>query len=156
MPASDERVVALLRDRAESFWARVAVGGPDECWDWLRAKTDRGYGRVTFSAHGFGATFPTHRVAYMIAKGPIPDGLEIDHLCRTVTCCNPDHLEPVTREENMRRRNAAHGPSGSIEIRHLMTGTRWRVRWREGGRQCVKTFTTEAEAIAYLAQQRAA
>lgn len=44
-----------------------------------------------------------HRVAYEIHVGPIPDGLEIDHLCRVRCCVNPDHLEPVTHRENMRR-----------------------------------------------------
>ena len=44
-----------------------------------------------------------HRDAYEAAKGPIPDGLEIDHLCRNRACINPDHLEAVTHRENVRR-----------------------------------------------------
>lgn len=44
-----------------------------------------------------------HREAYKAFKGEIPDGLELDHLCRVRNCVNPDHLEPVTRLENARR-----------------------------------------------------
>lgn len=44
------------------------------------------------------------RALYMLLSGPIPDGLELDHLCFTPACVNPWHLEPVTRSENLRRR----------------------------------------------------
>jgi hypothetical protein len=46
---------------------------------------------------------PVHQLAYQLEKGLVPEGLELDHLCRNRTCCNPDHLEPVTRAENMAR-----------------------------------------------------
>ena len=46
-----------------------------------------------------------HRVAYEIIKGKIPDGLDLDHLCRNKVCVNPDHLEAVTRRENLMRGN---------------------------------------------------
>jgi hypothetical protein len=82
--------------------------GPD-CWLWTGAVDAKGYGRVlTPDGHR-----PAHRLAYELAVGPIPDGLVIDHLCRTPGCINPDHLEPVTRRENTLRgetiaaRNAA-------------------------------------------------
>ena len=45
----------------------------------------------------------THRVIWTAERGPIPAGLDIDHLCRTRACCNPDHLEPVTRQVNLLR-----------------------------------------------------
>lgn len=48
----------------------------------------------------------THRITYLFYVGPIPDGLELDHLCRVRACCNPDHLEAVTRLVNVRRGNA--------------------------------------------------
>jgi hypothetical protein len=47
-----------------------------------------------------------HRVVYETLAGPVPDGLELDHLCRQKACVNPQHLEPVTHRENMRRRFA--------------------------------------------------
>lgn len=56
-----------------------------------------------------------HRIAYELLVGPIPDGLQLDHLCRVRNCVNPDHLEPVTGQENMRRGyfgTKTHCPNG--------------------------------------------
>jgi hypothetical protein len=84
----------------DRFWRRVDMN-PHHCWEWQGYITAGGYGQV-----GFGKkVFLTHRVAYEIVKGPIPDGLHLDHLCRNRSCCNPDHLEPVTSGENTRRSN---------------------------------------------------
>lgn len=68
------------------------------CWVWQRS-TSRGYGYVTRG----GRCVPAHRWYYEHLVGPIPEGLELDHLCRNPPCVNPDHLEPVTHAENMRR-----------------------------------------------------
>lgn len=71
------------------------------CWRWLGHCLSSGYGRV--GARGILA----HRLAYEELVGPIPDGLEIDHLCRNRGCVNPAHLEPVTHVENLRRAHLA-------------------------------------------------
>lgn len=68
------------------------------CWLWTAAQC-RGYGLITKN----GKYRQAHRVSYELHKGPIPPGLVIDHLCRTHACVNPDHLEPVTVGENIRR-----------------------------------------------------
>ena len=74
----------------------------DDCWEWTGATNGRSYG--TISAEGErGRRLLAHRVMYEALIGPIPDGLEIDHLCRNQSCVNPDHLEPVTHGENVRR-----------------------------------------------------
>lgn len=83
------------------------------CWRWQRYKHVAGYGWMWV---GNGKCDFVHRAAYQIWKGPIPDGLVIDHLCRVRDCCNPDHLEVVTYSENtmrgdtvpVRRKNATH------------------------------------------------
>lgn len=75
---------------------------PGECWIWegARTKSRSGfYGRIQQDGHCRYA----HRVVYELLVGPIPDGLEIDHLCRQTECCNPQHLEPVTGLTNVRR-----------------------------------------------------
>lgn len=83
---------------AERFESKVLK--TDGCWLWQRAKSSSGYGVFGVA---WGHSMCAHRFAYEQAVGPIPDGLEIDHLCSNRLCVRPDHLEPVTREENIRR-----------------------------------------------------
>jgi hypothetical protein len=71
------------------------------CWAWDGTLAHDGYGRLPSGQRG--VSFPAHRVAYEYAKGPISDGLQIDHLCRVKCCINPDHLEAVTPSMNVRR-----------------------------------------------------
>lgn len=69
------------------------------CWIWQRTIINSGYGQICYhNKH-----YSVHRLSYMLFIGEIPKKLEIDHLCRNRKCCNPDHLEPVTRKENIRR-----------------------------------------------------
>ena len=75
------------------------------CWEWVGARTRSGYGQVCRPGR---AVVYAHRWAYEYLVGPIPDGMELDHLCRNPLCVNPDHLETVTHAENTRRsRNPA-------------------------------------------------
>lgn len=87
----------------ERFWIRVDASG--DCWDWTGAHLAEGYGVIQVNGKPVGA----HRYAWMTLVGPIPDGYELDHLCRRPSCVNPDHLEPVTPAENQRR---GYGLSG--------------------------------------------
>ncbi|MFZ2886530.1 MAG: HNH endonuclease signature motif containing protein [Minisyncoccia bacterium] len=68
------------------------------CWLWTGAKRS-GYGRVAIKRK----VYQAHRIAYEKEHGPIPKGLTLDHLCRVPSCVNPDHLEAVTRGENVLR-----------------------------------------------------
>lgn len=72
---------------------------PDGCWIWTGARSTTGYGHTTIRGKYWGA----HRLSYEAHVGPIPAGLDLDHLCRVRECVRPDHLEPVTRSENVRR-----------------------------------------------------
>ena len=69
------------------------------CWEWLGAVGSSGYG-VFWAGPGLRLA---HRYAYEALVGPIPDGLDLDHLCGNTCCVNPAHLEPVTHAENVRR-----------------------------------------------------
>lgn len=69
------------------------------CWNWTGHLSTKGYGETSIK----GKKYRAHRVIYELIKGEIPAGLELDHLCRNTICVNPDHLEPVTHRENMRR-----------------------------------------------------
>jgi hypothetical protein len=83
----------------ETFWARVDRSDTTGCWLWLGPVNRKGYGAVYF----WGGTQSAHRVAYTLAVGPIPAGMQLDHLCRVRACVNPAHLELVTGLENTRR-----------------------------------------------------
>ena len=72
------------------------------CWVWYGELNRNGYGRVWVQ----GKRLMAHRVVYESTRGPIPDGMVLDHLCRNRRCCNPDHLEPVTVKENTLRGQA--------------------------------------------------
>jgi HNH endonuclease len=79
------------------IWRQVVV--VDSCWWWTGCLTNHGYGVASWN----GKQRPAHRVFYELRKGPIPEGLAIDHLCRNRSCVNPDHLEAVTLRTNVLR-----------------------------------------------------
>jgi hypothetical protein len=81
---------------------RIVIDPDTGCHNWTGANT-LGYGSIGISFGGKKQKLSTHRLAYEAERGPIPAGLVLDHLCRNPACCNPDHLEPVTQKENMRR-----------------------------------------------------
>lgn len=94
------------------FMARIEIS-EEGCWEWRAYRKPNGYGQfyVHTSRRSPGGRRPSyaHRVAYEHFVGPIPQGLEIDHLCRNRGCANPDHLEAVTRSVNMRRGETTSG-----------------------------------------------
>lgn len=82
---------------------------PNGCWEWLLSLDGCGYGVYRNSR--------AHIVAYLAWVGEVPDGFELDHLCRNRRCCNPVHLEVVTHLENMRRgatSKKTHCPRGHL------------------------------------------
>lgn len=86
-----------MTDSLTKWCERIEIADND-CWIWIGAKWAR-YGKFYVRPKRHSA----HRWGYEALVGPIPDGLELDHLCRNLLCVNPDHLEPVTHEENVRR-----------------------------------------------------
>lgn len=86
------------RSVLDRLWMRVFRTA--WCWVWLGPLMLGGrYGGISVQ----GKTKPAHKVAWESVNGPVPEGLELDHLCRNRRCVRPDHLEPVTHLENMRR-----------------------------------------------------
>lgn len=89
---------AIIRgDDVARFWSKVDKSSGH--WFWLGGKDKDGYGKMKIN----GRTVRPHRFAYELLVGPIPDGLELDHLCRVHACVWPEHLEPVTSQENVLR-----------------------------------------------------
>lgn len=125
----------------ERFWRRVEKS--DSCWNWV-GHASGGYGRIRHD----GTRVQAHRYAYETLVGPIPEGLQLDHLCRNRMCVNPDHLEPVTPRINYLRgvspmaeqarqthcRKAAHPLSGA------------NLRVKRGRRECVACGTAAARS----------
>lgn len=80
------------------------VRATESCWLWEGPTIHDGYGKFEI---GRNKHWRAHRFTYSVLVGPIPTGLALDHLCRVRNCVNPDHLEPVTNAENIRRGIAA-------------------------------------------------
>ena len=101
-------------DYDELFWSKVDATG--SCWFWLGAKNRSGYGSVSRG----GKSLLAHRYSYSSLTLEDISGRELDHICRTRSCVNPDHLEPVSRSENMKRakrcgefnKSKTHCPAG--------------------------------------------
>lgn len=108
------------------FWSRVEKT-PD-CWFWKRAQ---GYGYFQMDGKGILA----HRLAYELLVGPIPAGLELDHLCGRKNCVNPEHLEAVTHQENCLRGYNHNRAKETCNQGHLLSGENLAVLPR-GTRRC--------------------
>lgn len=138
------------RDIEERMWIQVNIpGDASTCWEW-QGRRQGNYGRIG----GGGFHVLAHRLAYQLVVGPIPDGLDIDHLCFNPPCVNPFHLEPVTRSENSRRRHArqTHCHAG-----HPLTPGNYyeTVRKKWGMRQCILCSRRRAAKQRALRQAKA-
>lgn len=95
-------IPARATGNAQQRWA-AKVEKTAGCWIYHSAPDRKGYRRIRDDS---GRMVFVHRFSFELANGPIPLGMVIDHLCRNPACCNPDHLEPVSNAENVRRGNA--------------------------------------------------
>lgn len=107
--------VWVIRPALERFVEKVDATG--DCWEWTGTRS-LGYGRfmVSNDRHMTWA----HRAAWELLVGPIPDGLQLDHLCRNRGCVNPDHLEPVTSRLNTLR--SPIGAGAKARVTHCPAG----------------------------------
>jgi hypothetical protein len=118
----------------ERLWKRYEVDGETGCWNWTGAISNRSYGSIYFE----GRMQKAHRVMWRLERGEVPEGLDLDHLCRNRLCINPAHLEPVTRSENLRRSPLMDRHSGRTHcIRgHGFTAENTRLKPGNGHRVC--------------------
>src|SRR5215207_9829672 len=94
----------------------------DACWMWAGSRQSKGYGQVRRE----GRNLLAHRAAYEAVNGPIPEGLELDHLCRNRLCYRPTHLEAVTHQVNVLRGEgiaAQYAKRDTCKAGHSLTGT---------------------------------
>ena len=91
------RTSLSFKQRVEGFWDKTRMTG--SCWNWIGSLNPKGYGQYYDGVKPIKA----HRFSYELFKGKIPEGLQLDHLCRNRKCVNPNHLEIVTNKENVLR-----------------------------------------------------
>lgn len=89
-----------MRNPIDRFNEKYEVDSRSGCWLWTASCVEDGYGQFRFSPKKMGKA---HVFAYQHYVGPVPSGMQLDHLCRVRRCVNPDHLEVVTGWENTMR-----------------------------------------------------
>lgn len=122
---------ALLPPR---FWAKV--NKTETCWLWTASIQRNGYGMFSI---GGKKREVAHRTAYKALIGEIPEGYQLDHLCRVRNCVNPEHLEPVTQRENIRRGDspsAQNARKNECKHGHELTPENTYVLPADGSRHC--------------------
>jgi hypothetical protein len=84
-------------------WDKLQPCPMSGCWTWTGCTMPAGHGQLTIVVERAKRRVLAHRFVWGLARGPVADGLELDHLCRNAACCNPAHLEAVTHRVNVRR-----------------------------------------------------
>ena len=141
-PMDAERLAAL----PDSYLARIMPEPNSGCWIWVGRTASNGYGVLNIGNRRRQA----HRVVYEYFRGPIPEGLEIDHLCRVHPCVNPGHLEAVTHAENMRRGMSL--PAQNSRKTHCTRGHELfgdNLRVDKNGRRSCRTCTRDRQREAW-------
>lgn len=132
-PSATSRIVG---DDTARFWSYVDTDGDGGCWNWTGCTSKDGYGILVIRRK----TFYMPRYSWEIKHGPMPDGLEPDHLCRNRACVNPDHLEPVTHRVNVLRGEsptAKNARKTSCVNGHPFTAENTYITPSTGGRSCL-------------------
>jgi hypothetical protein len=119
--------IAKLQER---FWSKVEK--TDGCWLWRGALNSEGYGNFWDSGKHRGA----HRIAWELSHGEIPDGMQIDHICRKRSCVRPDHLRLASNKQNKENqdcRGQANNTSGARGVYWRADRHKWAVQVKHNG-----------------------
>jgi hypothetical protein len=118
-----------IRHPLERFKKKYIVDDSG-CWLWQGSMQPNGYGKFSLNSQ----TYYAHRASYILHVGEIPDGLVLDHLCRTTQCVNPDHLEPVTPQTNRMRGD------GVVICDHNLSRRNCRECYNAHNRECQREY----------------
>ena len=145
------------------FWRKVDKRGPDECWPWTASTVGGGYGQIGRGGRGGGNEI-AHRLSWMIANGPIPEGLYILHSCDNPICVNPAHLSPGTQKRNLddmaakgrANRIGARGERGGLAKLTWPKVEKIRSKYKEGARQVdlAKEFGVSQATISEIVRRK--
>lgn len=132
-----------ITDLPSSVQAKINT----DCWVWSGAKSSKGYGCLWSG----GKSHLAHRFVYELMIEPLTPGAQVDHKCRNILCVNPDHLEPVTHAENMRRVSEAYKV---CKAGHAMTEENTIVKQRAEGRVSRECRACSVEASRRFRERR--
>ncbi|WP_332645078.1 HNH endonuclease signature motif containing protein [Aeromicrobium sp.] len=156
METKDSSVKLYVRgmSAAERILWRCYEDSESGCWVWTGDPGCPRYGQMRIGGAG-SRKEATHRLVYAALRGPIPDGLVINHLCFNIRCVNPGHLEAVTARENVLygRHNGWHGRAACLHG-HTYTDENTRVDPKSGARKCKTCDRNRAQE--YRDRKRAA
>lgn len=130
----------------QRFFTRVSPEPNTGCWLWTGSCFSLGYGQFHINR----CPKLAHRVAYEMLVGPIPRGLELDHLCHVRSCVNPQHLRPATRRQNqsnLRGKSEGKFSSKHVGVNLARKEGKWVARIHVQGRShSLGSFDSEQEA----------
>lgn len=133
------------------FWAKVRKS--PGCWEWTAGRSREGYGNFWFN----NTMVRAHRLSFEWANGPIPDGMQVDHICLNESCVNPDHLRLATNALNSQNRRGAYSnsTSGLRGVSFHKRSGRWQAySTLNRRRQYLGQFDTKEEAGRAVAEWR--
>lgn len=135
-----------MKTLEQRFWEKVDTSG--ECWLWTASCGTKGYGQFRIGRRMVSA----HKVSYEMANGPVPDGLQVDHIdCVSRRCVRPNHLRKVTNKQNGENRAGARGASGKRGV--FWNRNRWAVYVKHHGKLYYGGRFTELEDADEAARQ---
>jgi len=135
----------------ERFWA--SVNKTESCWLWTGAPTESGgYGVINIVRAAGKQPYGAHRFSYELLVGPIEPGMQIDHICHTPLCVNPEHLRPVDHKRNQENLTGANRVSKSgVRGVYMHACGKWNVQVTHNGQRYsggLHSLLADAEAAA--------